>query len=84
MKCETCGNEYDQGMEIQYRGGTHRFDSFECAIHALAPQCKSCGTRVIGHGAEVGSDIYCSAHCARVSGQTGLIDHSPVAFDLRV
>jgi hypothetical protein len=28
------------------------FDSFECAIHMLAPVCPHCGCRVIGHGVE--------------------------------
>ena len=31
---------------------THIFDSFECAIHALAPTCAHCSCRVIGHGVE--------------------------------
>lgn len=33
-------------------GQAHTFDSFECAIHALAPTCKHCGTRIIGHDLE--------------------------------
>jgi len=28
------------------------FDSFECAIHALAPTCENCGIRIVGHGLE--------------------------------
>src|SRR5215208_2139109 len=38
-ECEVCGNDYDKPMEITVRGETHYFDCFECAIHALAPQC---------------------------------------------
>jgi len=32
------------------KGETHTFDSFECAIHVLAPTCAHCGTRIVGHG----------------------------------
>jgi hypothetical protein len=38
-RCEVCGNEYDKAMEIRLDGTKHTFDSFECAIHALAPAC---------------------------------------------
>ncbi|MDQ2069045.1 hypothetical protein [Natronospira bacteriovora] len=57
-------------------GKEHEFDSFECAIQALAPHCRRCDTRVIGHGVESGDDIYCSVHCARQSGVSGLADHN--------
>lgn len=50
--CETCGNDYDKAMQFTIDGQSHWFDSFECAIHALAPTCAHCGCRVIGHGAE--------------------------------
>jgi hypothetical protein len=33
-------------------GRTMTFDSFECAIQALAPTCPHCGNRIIGHGVE--------------------------------
>ena len=37
-QCEVCGNEYDKAFQISMPGeGTRTFDSFECAIHALAP-----------------------------------------------
>jgi hypothetical protein len=35
--CEHCGNEYDKSFQVIMGGKTHNFDSFECAIHALAP-----------------------------------------------
>jgi hypothetical protein len=35
--CETCGNDYDKAFNVVMKGETHTFDSFECAIHALAP-----------------------------------------------
>ena len=40
-KCENCGNDYDKSFEIHWAGKVHVFDSFECAIHALAPTCAS-------------------------------------------
>jgi hypothetical protein len=68
VRCETCGNEYEQVMEITVRGRTHAFDCVECAIHKLAPSCEHCGCRVIGHGVEAGDRIFCCAHCARRAG----------------
>lgn len=52
--CEVCGNDYDEAMEISVAGATHTFDSFECAIQALAPHCEHYGCAVIGHGHEAG------------------------------
>lgn len=52
--CETSGNDYDKAFQVVMKGETHTFDSFECAIHALAPTCKHCGTRIVGHGLEQG------------------------------
>ena len=63
-KCEVCGNEYDKCFEVRKNGETHVFDSFECAIHALAPTCTHCGCRIIGHGMEMNGVFFCCAHCA--------------------
>ncbi len=52
--CEVCGNDYDKTFQVTLQGKTHTFDSFECAIHALAPTCKHCSTRIVGHGVEQG------------------------------
>ena len=71
-KCDTCGNDYDKVMRITKDGTEHIFDSFECAIHALAPKCAHCGCRILGHGVEAGGAIYCCAHCAQESGHGGL------------
>ena len=69
--CETCGNDYYMSFEIRtVGGGVHVFDSFECAIHRLAPVCEHCGTKIVGHGAEVAGSFYCSAHCARTADST--------------
>ena len=51
-KCDLCGNDYDKSFEVVFGGSRHTFDSFECAIHKLAPQCAHCGCRIIGHGIE--------------------------------
>ncbi|MBA3888865.1 MAG: hypothetical protein H0X67_24540 [Acidobacteria bacterium] len=72
--CEMCGNNYDKAFEVRVGGATHVFDSFECAIHALAPECAHCGCRVIGHGVEADGTIYCCAHCAKQSGVKGVDD----------
>ena len=76
MRCETCGNEYDKAFEIMMAGQRHVFDSFECAIQALAPTCSHCGCRIVGHGMEAGGRMFCCAHCARESGATGLADRA--------
>jgi hypothetical protein len=62
--CETCGNDYDKAFTVIVADQPHTFDSFECAIARLAPVCAHCGCRVIGHGVEIGSQIYCCANCA--------------------
>ncbi|HEY7380935.1 MAG TPA: hypothetical protein VH572_06970 [Gaiella sp.] len=74
--CEVCGNDYDKSFEITQEGETHVFDSFECAIHALAPTCDHCGCRVIGHGVESDGAIFCCAHCAMSVGVRGVADRA--------
>ena len=75
-KCELCGNDYDKSFEVLIEGRTHVFDSFECAIHALAPSCAHCGCRIIGHGVEEKGKIFCCVHCARADGHTELKDRA--------
>jgi nitrite reductase/ring-hydroxylating ferredoxin subunit len=75
--CETCGNDYDKPLLIRTEAGDeHVFDSFECAIHALAAQCAHCACKVLGHGVETNGTIYCCAHCAQAEGESGLSDRS--------
>jgi hypothetical protein len=74
--CEVCGNDYDKAFEVVQEGETHTFDSFECAIHALAPECAHCEVRIIGHGLEAGGRIFCCAHCAAAEGAEGLTDRA--------
>jgi len=66
--CEVCGNDYAKAFKVTAAGEEHTFDSFECAIQALAPQCAHCGCRVIGHGVEHDGAIYCCEHCTRRHG----------------
>ena len=73
--CDVCGNDYDKAFTINTaQGETRTFDSFECAIHALAPVCAHCGCRVIGHGVEANGRIFCCAHCAEHEGVSELRD----------
>ena len=74
--CEVCGNDYDKSFELTVQGATHTFDSFECAIHAVAPRCAHCGCAIIGHGLEAGGSVYCCAHCARAEGHDELADRA--------
>ncbi len=37
-QCEVCGNDYDKSFQVTRAGVSHTFDSFECAIHRLAPE----------------------------------------------
>lgn len=69
-QCEVCGNNYDKSFEVIAAGNRHIFDSFECAIHKLAPTCAHCGCRIVGHGIEADGSFYCCANCARNSGET--------------
>lgn len=73
-RCETCGNDYDKAFQVIFGGTSHTFDSFECAIHKLAPACKHCGCRIIGHGLEANGTFYCCDHCAEKAGVKGLRD----------
>jgi len=75
-KCEVCGNDYDKSFEVVVEGESHTFDSFECAIHALAPRCEHCQCRIIGHGVESDGAMFCCAHCAEHSGVVGMRDRA--------
>lgn len=74
--CKVCGNIYDKAFEVSFGGTTYVFDSFECAIHALAPACSHCACRIIGHGSEADGKLYCCAHCAKQQGEGRLRDRA--------
>lgn len=68
-RCDVCGNEYDKAFQLVSSDGRSMiFDSFECAIHAVAPICAHCKCRIVGHGVEVAGKLYCCAHCAHHEG----------------
>jgi hypothetical protein len=75
-KCDVCGNEYDRAFTVTMDGREYTFDSFECAIHELAPVCAHCGCKVVGHGVEQDSTIFCCANCAHHAGAMGLKDRA--------
>jgi Rieske Fe-S protein len=73
-RCDVCDNDYDKAFTLTQGDRSGTFDSFECAIHAMAPSCAHCGCKVIGHGAEHDGTYYCCAHCARKAGVQGIDD----------
>ncbi len=74
--CDTCGNSYDKTFEVVADEQRYVFDSFECAVHKLAPTCQHCGCRIMGHGVEASGAMFCCANCARHAGSTSLRDRS--------
>ena len=70
----TCGYDSNKAFEVLMQGKRHVFDSFECALQALAPRCAHCNTRIIGHGVEDDGHYFCCAHCAEQNGVTALKD----------
>ena len=73
-RCESCGNDYDKSFQVVQRGRSFTFDSFECAIHMLAPCCEHCGVRIVGHGLEFDGRMFCCDHCAEHEGIPELRD----------
>jgi hypothetical protein len=73
--CEVCYNKGTHVFFVTLNGRRHQFDSFECAVHSLAPTCLHCQCRIIGHGVEAPEGFYCCAHCARTAGALGARDH---------
>ncbi|HZL13579.1 MAG TPA: hypothetical protein VFC85_05500 [Verrucomicrobiae bacterium] len=63
-KCITCGNTHEKSFQVILDGKTYTFDSFDCAIQALAAVCPHCHTKIIGIGVKENNKIYCSAQCA--------------------
>ncbi len=76
-QCDVCGNDYDKAFRItNAEGRTRTFDSFECAIHDMAPECDHCGCSIIGHGVEKNGVFYCCAQCAMHEGVAELRDRA--------
>ncbi len=80
-KCEVCKNESGNFFKIMKSDKIHVFDSFECAIHAVAPRCHHCQCRIIGHGVEGDNTIYCCLHCVRQAEKVNFRDQElPLLF----
>jgi hypothetical protein len=75
-RCETCGSDYDKSFDVVVEGHRHSFDSFECAMHSLAPTCDHGPCRIIGHGVEAGGKMFCCASCAQHFGIKGVKDRA--------
>jgi phage terminase large subunit GpA-like protein len=75
-RCEVCGNDYDKSFQVVMDQMSHTFDSFECAIHAMAPICEHCNCKIIGHGVESDGRFFCCAFCAHESGVAQVRDRS--------
>lgn len=75
-RCEQCGNDYDKAFQVVMGGKSQTFDSFECAIEAMAPRCTHCRCRIIGHGMEKNGTIFCCAHCAEHGGAPEMRDRA--------
>lgn len=83
-KCDVCGNDYARSFTVTTAAGkTYIFDSFECAVHRLAPKCDRCGCMIIGHGIEASGTYYCCAHCAHEKGVTEVVDNAAHAAHAR-
>jgi hypothetical protein len=75
--CAMCGNDYDKSFTVTTHDGKSQvFDSFECAVHSVAPTCEHCGCRILGHGVESDGRMFCCAHCAERKGVEGLTDRT--------
>jgi phage terminase large subunit GpA-like protein len=72
--CDVCGNDYDGAFTLQRGSEQGTFDSFECAIHAMAPRCEHCSCVIVGHGVQAGDRVFCCAHCAAQAGVEGAAD----------
>ena len=74
--CAQCGNDYDKAFQLIIGGKTLTFDSFECAIHKVAPRCAHCECPIIGHGLEAKGVMFCCDHCAEHEGVNNLRDRA--------
>ena len=66
--CDVCGNHEGRMFTVTMASQTGTFDSFECAIHMMAPACEHCGCRILGHPVESEAGVYCCLHCAKEAG----------------
>ena len=80
-RCDVCGNSYPRAFRVILADGSDGvFDCLECAIARIAPVCKHCGCRVIGHGVEAAGVIFCCNHCLRASASDAVDESSMESF----
>jgi hypothetical protein len=72
--CEVCGNEDENAIVVTQGERSMTFDSFGCAIEAMAARCERCGQPIVGHRLEIDGHAFCSADCAAESGESGATD----------
>ena len=61
--CDVCGNDAADTFTVTRGATSGTFDSFECAVHAMAALCAHCQCRILGHGHQVDGAAYCCRHC---------------------
>ncbi|MUM09286.1 MULTISPECIES: hypothetical protein [unclassified Mycolicibacterium] len=62
--CITCGTDCDQSFTVNWSGRSASFDCIECMATMVAPTCRHCGCRILGHPLRIGGRQYCCQHCA--------------------
>lgn len=65
--CASCGREATDLFTIIRDDLTRKFDSFECAIHVMAPRCAHCQCTILGHPVHHNGGTFCCEHCAGTS-----------------
>ncbi len=61
-RCDHCGSDSDRTFDVVRDGDTWTFDSFQCAIDAVAPRCPQCNAVIVGHGVEQEGRLNCTIH----------------------
>ncbi len=70
-KCETCGRQNEGLFEVIKDGVSRTFDSFDCAIEAMARPCKNCGCLITGNDSLDGDITFCCGACQRQFAELG-------------
>jgi DNA-directed RNA polymerase subunit RPC12/RpoP len=73
-KCAHCGNDYDQSFTVTMGGRTMIFDLVRMRDRRDGTVCPRCGVRIVGHGVQHVTTIFCCVHCAKHEGISGLRD----------
>jgi hypothetical protein len=76
--CEMCESDDEHIFQVIMSGEIHQFDSFACAIRALAPRCYRCGRIILGRGVEDSGAIFCGAHCSHIGGFFNVVNQDSV------